>query len=91
MTDREALEEMVWQFAYRIVSGGRRALDTGGLSALEGAFAALGWEEPHVVDPADAPGCDEPGCPEWAEAFLAEDGKWCWKHGKERAKPCAPA
>lgn len=87
MSEREALEEMVWQFACRIVSKGKRALDTGGLSALEAAFEALGWDEPHFVAPEDAPGCDAPGCLEWAEAFMAEDGKWCWKHGKEQAKP----
>lgn len=53
---REALEDMVRQFGY--VGDGK--IGTCGLSALEGAFAALGWD-----DPCPAPVeliCDEPGC-----------------------------
>jgi len=54
--ERDALEGMVYQFAY--FSEGR--YHTGGLSALEDAFYALGWD-----DPQPAPEwaiCDEPGC-----------------------------
>ena len=58
-TLKEALEYMVYQFAYRIQDKGRLALSTGGLSALEGAFAALGWPDPK---PYTAGECDEPGC-----------------------------
>lgn len=54
---REALESMVWQFAYRSDHG---TLYSGGLSALEEAFEVLDWNDPHKVDPADL--CDEPGC-----------------------------
>jgi hypothetical protein len=48
---------MVRQFAYwdNTVGG----YWTGGLSALEDAFDALGWEEPY---PAPEERCDEPNC-----------------------------
>ena len=39
---REALAEMIWQFGYRSTYEGRESLHTGGLSALESAFGALG-------------------------------------------------
>ena len=54
---RDALEDMVNQFAY----WGNGGYVTGGLSALEHAFAVLGWDEPHVVKEL---WCDEPGCRE---------------------------
>jgi len=53
---REALAGMLRQFAYWTADGG---LTTGGLSALENAFDALGWDDPHP-DPAGR--CEEPGC-----------------------------
>jgi hypothetical protein len=62
----EALEDMVWQFAYRGVKGKRRMVGTGGLSALEGAFDALDWNDPHY--PADSIGCDWPQCLNWGDA-----------------------
>lgn len=54
----EALDDMARQFAYS--GNGRRT--TGGLSALEGAFEALGWDDPHPLDKDEM--CDEPGCKE---------------------------
>jgi len=62
---RDALEDMVFQFAHRFVRDGRRYLGTMGLSALEGAFAALAWDDPHYVDDQGF-GCQWPGCDEWA-------------------------
>lgn len=53
---REALESMVNQYA--VVDSGK--IHTGGMSALEEAFDALG-----IDDPSPAPShllCDEPGC-----------------------------
>lgn len=50
----QALESMVWQFAYRGVKDSKLALFTGGLSALEEAFSALGWDNPHVVEDTDS-------------------------------------
>jgi hypothetical protein len=59
---REALEDMVFQFAYRSMRGTHRILHTGGLSALECAFSALGWDDPYVVlDNA----CEIAGCNDW--------------------------
>lgn len=65
MTDKfhEALEDMTWQFAYRSHDAKRKWLTTGGLSALESAFAALGWDDPHYVEEC---GCEHPGCTAWA-------------------------
>jgi hypothetical protein len=54
---REALEDMVCQFAYW--SDGVGGYTTGGLSALEDAFEVLGWSNPH---PAPEACCDELGC-----------------------------
>ncbi len=54
---RHALEGMVHQFAcWDPLAGG---LYTAGLTALEQAFAALGWDSPR---PAPERRCDEPGC-----------------------------
>jgi len=53
----EALEDMVYQFAYWAPGVG--GFTTGGLSALEGAFELLGWTDPHVAPEVQ---CDEPGC-----------------------------
>ena len=46
---REALADMVSQFAYRGTYEGRENLHTGGLSALESAFDALGLSDPITV------------------------------------------
>lgn len=48
---RDVLADMVSQFAYQ--TGDRRGVSTGGLSALEDAFDALGWKDPHYPDAAD--------------------------------------
>lgn len=45
MSEREALEAMVHQFAYWDDKAG--GYTTGGLSALEDAFEVLGWDDPH--------------------------------------------
>lgn len=55
--EREALEGMVYQFAYWSDSAG--GFTTGGLSALEYAFEVLGWDDPH---PVPASQCAEPTC-----------------------------
>jgi hypothetical protein len=63
-TLREALEDMVYQFGYDGVKDGQPTIWTGGLSALEGAFEALGWDDPYVIP--DPVWCDapvEPRCP----------------------------
>lgn len=44
----KTLEDLVRQFAYPTTVDGSPALTTGGLSALEGAFTVLGWDDPHV-------------------------------------------
>jgi len=46
---REAMADMVSQFAYRGTYEGRENLHTGGLSALESAFDALGLSDPITV------------------------------------------
>ena len=71
MTQREeelesALADMCWQFGYRGTIKGKRELNTGGLSALEGAFDTLGWDDPYY--PETSQGCSKPDCAEWATA-----------------------
>ena len=46
---KEALADMVNQFAYETQTDGGGALYTGGLSALENAFCALGLSDPITV------------------------------------------
>uniref|UniRef100_A0A6M3JGN9 Uncharacterized protein n=2 Tax=viral metagenome TaxID=1070528 RepID=A0A6M3JGN9_9ZZZZ len=83
---REALEEMVWQFAYRGVQDGKPILYTGGLSALESAFAALGWSDPKTFDDMDSI-CDIVGCMNWVsvQGGVWDGGYWmvCSTHHRE--------
>ena len=53
----EVVEDLVIQFGY--ATENPPGVGTMGLSALEGAFELLGWEDPH---PLPTMGCDEPGC-----------------------------
>lgn len=64
----EALEDMAWQYAYRFSRGRGLFLGTGGMSALEGAFDVLGWEDPHRCKLEMA--CDVVGCFEWRSAGI---------------------
>jgi len=76
----EALEDMVWQFAYRSSRGKRAVLHTGGLSALEGAFDALGWPDPKVVTDDTGCLCDVKGCCGFIVAqgcAWPDTGYWC--------------
>lgn len=59
----DTIEDLVRQFAYPSYKDGVPCLTTGGLSALEGAFTTLGWDDPH---PCPENACEAPGCPEWA-------------------------
>lgn len=59
----ENVRDLVEQFAYKITNKGRAAYTTGGLSALEAGFAALGWDDPR---PAPECECQHPDCHEWA-------------------------
>jgi len=53
---RDALEDVAWQFAYRVDgTDGHRRMSSGSLSALEDAFKVLGWDDPWI-DPPDT-GC----------------------------------
>jgi len=89
---REALEGMVWQFGYRGVKSGRPIIWTGGLSALEEAFEALDWDDPHYLPEEDFT-CEVEGCMEeitsglrWGGLYLSlchEHSSDCFK-GKER-------
>ena len=54
---QDALTGMVYQFAYWSDKVG--GFTTGGLSALEEAFGALHWDDPH---PCPELCCDELGC-----------------------------
>lgn len=50
---RDALVDMVMQFSYDGEKDGQPVLHTGGLSALEGAFAVLGWPDPYALPEAN--------------------------------------
>jgi hypothetical protein len=65
---REALEDMVCQFGYHDVNGKGRYFHTVGLSSLEKAFEALGWDDPHYVKWG---GCEISGCNNWAACVAA--------------------
>jgi len=84
---KEALESMVWQFGHKGVKNGEPIIWTGGLSALEEAFEALGWEDPKFVEDSDAI-CDVEGCAEWvvSQGIAWEDtGYWlvCSEHATQ--------
>lgn len=77
---KDALEDMVWQFAYRGIRDGKSIMWTGGLSALEGAFGALGWDSPKYFEDMNGVICDVEGCPGWVVAqggMWRETGYWC--------------
>lgn len=75
---RGIVEDLVYQFgSWSAVAGGYW---TAGLSALERAFAALGWDDPHIAPDAC---CDEPGCKKQASwGFPTKDGyrRTCTEH-----------
>jgi hypothetical protein len=60
---KEALGDMVFQFGYRGVKNGKPVIHTAGLSALERAFEALGWDDPHYL-PEEGYTCEVVGCME---------------------------
>lgn len=79
----ETIEDLVRQFAYSTVRDGVPCLSDGGLSALEGAFAVLGWESPY---PCPEGACEAPGCAEWATCGTSTpDGykRLCGNHCRE--------
>ena len=73
---KEALKSMVQQFGRRSVKSKKPVIHTGGLSALEEAFLALGWDDPHYL-PEEGYTCEVVGCMEadtagthWGESKL---------------------
>ena len=65
---RDALKSMVWQFAYRIVQGGKLVLSSGGLSALEEALDVLKMSDPYILkkDEQEYLVCEVKICNEWS-------------------------
>lgn len=59
---REVVEDLCFQFGCCGHDANGKWLHTGGLSALEAGFEALGWEDPHYVMEG---GCEHPGCKAW--------------------------
>jgi hypothetical protein len=81
---KEALEDMIYQFGYRSVIDKKPCLITGGLSALESAFEALGWDDPHFIQE-EGNTCDIDRCMEvsssgqrWGRYYL----RLCSKHSR---------
>lgn len=80
---RETVEDLVRQFAHEVVRDSVPCLSTGGLSALEDAFAVLGWDDPH---PCPEGACEHPACAEWATCGTSTtDGyrRLCGAHYRE--------
>lgn len=57
-----AIEALIWQFGVRGVVDNQPVIHTGGYSALEQAFEALGWDDPRVIEEANGVTCDVEGC-----------------------------
>lgn len=73
---REALADMAWQFGYRTTISGAAALHTGGVSALERAFALLGWDDPYMAP--DSSQCDINNCHDWSSSGLLWGDLYLW-------------
>jgi hypothetical protein len=86
---REVIEGLVYQFGYEGRSmNGNPTLWTGGLSALESAFAALGWAGANHEIPESR--CDTPGCDKRADCgWPSPTGyrRTCGLHMRESYKP----
>ena len=84
---------MVWQFGHRGVKDSRPIIWTGGLSALESAFEALGWEDPHYLPDEEGYCCEIEGCVEADTSGLKWGGfylRLCREHSKDSydGRPC---
>lgn len=82
---KEALESMIFQFGYYGTKNNKPIIYTGGLSALEEAFEALGWEDPHYMNDTSIE-CDIKGCHEWRSPQIVWDGIYvliCRKHFRD--------
>lgn len=90
---KEALEGMVWQFAYRGVKDNKPILWTGCQSALEHAFRVLDYPDPKFIDDIDGSICDVEGCPEWVETQgtnWGNEGYWCLCANHSHSKDTFP-
>lgn len=88
---REVVNDLVWQFGYRVVNKGRPSITSGGLSALEDAFDTLGWDDPHFLDEDEQKGatCEIAGCVEFRVAGARWDGLYvglCSSHSSAQFK-----
>ncbi|MBC8274801.1 MAG: hypothetical protein H8E40_07530 [Chloroflexi bacterium] len=84
---KDALQDMVWQFGFRGTKEGKPIIWTGGLSALEGAFEALGWEDLHYLPDAEGYCCEIKGCVEPDTSGLRWGGLYlrlCHEHTKQQ-------
>lgn len=82
---KSALEDMVWQFGHRGTKNSKLIIWTGGLSALEEAFEALGWEDPHYVAD-ESMECDIKECVKWRSPQTVWDDVYvliCEKHFRD--------
>jgi hypothetical protein len=90
---REALESMVYQYGYQVTINKKPAIIAGGMSALESAFSALGWDDPHFINE-EGNTCEVAGClhpissgTNWGKYYLM----LCHKHAsmsfKKKRRP----
>ncbi len=84
---RELIIDLCYQFGDRGTKNRQCVLGTSGLSALEDAFAYLGWDQPH---PIPDEGCQHKGCYQPATCGTPTgDGykRLCYDHFKLVARP----
>ena len=84
---RETIEDLALQFGYQTTKNGVPVLTAGGLSALEGAFAVLGWDDPRPMPEA---ACQADGCGAWATCGTPTPNGYkrlCGKHYAEMTIP----
>lgn len=88
---REVVEGLCFQFGYSGHDSKKKWLSAGGLSALEDAFEALGWDDPHIVAEG---GCEHPGCNAWDTCGTpTPDGykRLCGEHYRQVKARLAPS
>lgn len=79
-TYRDALIDMVHQFAYESTKDDHACIFTGGLSVLEHAFGVLGYDDPYMTPARE---CDVDDCHQHAHCGTPTDDGYkrlCTKH-----------
>ena len=94
---RQVIEDLIWQFGYQYVRGGKPIISGGCCSALKAAFKAIKWHDPHVLTKQERERrcCEIQGCFERiGGAVLIERTRvnLCTSHmeAREKGRPLPP-